>query len=261
MQLFKIVTLAATAASLVFASPTPGGRVEIKESVNIKIKFDAKFYKTEGYRPASSNKGYGDYKVPHFEFPPIDVRIKECADRFGLRLHLFFGSVREAFHQFGADVKLFFHDVHKFFHHLHEKMSDGWHRFWDKVHDKLDCVAFKLHVAWRKFESDAARVKFWMTCEKAHFRHWCEYRRRVCAGELEIKTKFAHEMMCALREFEAREAEAYRKREEECRSADISMYGQDDEDYVTIVGREDLTVKGTKLNLKLKEAINIEGSI
>jgi len=65
-------------------------------------------------------------------------------------------------------------------------------------------------------------------------------------------------MMCALREFEAREADKYRERERQCSSANTSAYTQDDEDYVTIVGRDDLTVKGQKLDLKLAAAIDVK---
>jgi len=250
MQLFKIVTLvAATAASLVVALPSPGGgaRVEVKEEVD--IKFGAKFYSSEGYVPTSNNLDYGDYSVPRFEFPPIDEHIRECAHRFGHDLHDFFHLIGAKLHEAG-------HKIQDLFHRLHEKLSEGWNEFLDKIHHKADCIAFKLHVMWRKLGSDAARAKFWLDCEALHFKHWYEYRERVVRGEIKIYTRFAHSLLCSLREFEARQKELYHRRYEQCAGV-LDTYGQTDEDYITIVGRKDIEIDGKRLDLSLKAAIDV----
>jgi len=246
MQLFKIVTFIATAASLVLASPTPTPDVVVKEELD--IKFDAKFYSSEGYVPASANLDYGDYQVPRFVFPPIDEHIKECAHRFGRDLRDFFHIVGEKLREAGDKI-------HSFFHKLHEKLSEGWHDLLGKIHHKADCVAFNLHVMWRKLGSDAARVKFWLDCEALHFKHWYEYRVRVVRGDIKIYTRFAHSLMCALREFEARQKDLYHSRYEQCAGV-LDTYTQTDEDYITIVGRQDLEVDGEKLDLQLGAAID-----
>jgi len=232
MQLFQTLALVAAAATAVVAGPTL-----------MRRDYDAAYYKSEGYTPRSRDTGYGDYKVPKYEFPPVDERIKECAHRFGHDLHKFF-------HEIHVKLEIAGEEIHGFFHRLHEKLSAGWHDFVDKIHHKADCLAFKLHVQWRRFKSDAERVKFWLHCERLHFKHWYEYRKAVCEGKKKIRSKFAHEMMCALREFEALEKDAYEKRYNECKLV-ADSYEQTDEDYITIVGREKIEIDGEVLDLRL----------
>jgi len=63
-----------------------------------------------------------------------------------------------------------------------------------------------------------------------------EYRDAVCKGEKKIYSKFAHELLCSLREFEAREKAKYEARKNEC-VIEKDVYVEKDEAYVTVIGR------------------------
>jgi len=244
MQFFTTLALVATAMTAVVAGPTLQRRGETV------VEFQSTYYSADVqyYQPKSTRTDYSDYSFPKYTYGPADDYVSSCAHRSAHHIHDFFHELGEKLHEAG-------HEVHAFFHHLHEKISEGWHDFIHGIHHTFDCLAFQIHVQWKKLTRAAERIKWWANCEARHFRYWCEYRERVIAGEIKVYTNFAHEMMCALREFEARERDAYRRRRESCRSADITGYSEKDTDYVTLVGRSDVEVDGETLDLRFKAEI------
>jgi len=243
MQFFKTLALVAAAVTAVVAGPT----LQRREGV---VKYQSTYYSAEVqyYQPKSTSTDYGDYSFPSYVQAPSDVYVDTCARRSAHHMRDFFHELGENLHRAG-------HDIHMFFHHLHEKISEGWHDFIHGLKHSYDCLAFQIHVQWKKLTRDAERIKWWFNCEARHFKYWCEYREKVIRGEIKVYTKFAHEMMCALREFEARERDTYTRRRESCRSADITGYSEKDTDYVTLVGRSGVQVDGEVIDLSFKAQI------
>jgi len=179
-----------------------------------------------------------DYRIPHFEYPPLSDRIRGHMKRFGAALKGFF-------HKIGG----FFRKVGGFFRRVGSKIKRGAKRFFlgaghvvegvfEGVDDGFNCLAANLHVQFRKCQSDWERAKFWGSCEIAHFKHWYEYRRLVREGKRRIYSRYQHDMLCAMEKFELSMKVEYERREQECIHV-TDVYTETDVVYMELVGNGD----------------------
>jgi len=171
------------------------------------------YFQTSGYGSGEKEA----YKMPVFEYPPVCERIK---------IHM---------EHCGEDLRAFFHHVHEKLHHLKERIKGFFKDLFGGLKLKFDCFAARLHIRFRKCKSDWERVAFWGHCKKEHFKHWCEYEKRLAEGKCRIYSKYQHDLVCALRKYKEEMKEEYSRRVKECAPVK-EVYSQTDVEYAETVG-------------------------
>jgi len=106
------------------------------------------------------------------------------------------------------------------------------------IDDGFNCLAANLHVQFRKCNSDWERVKFWASCDIAHFKHWYEYRRLVREGKRRIYSRYQHDMLCTMAKYEIEMKVEYQMRVKACANVK-DVYTEIDVVYMELVGNGD----------------------
>jgi len=189
--------------------------------IETKVELDYGTAEDGGYDISKSSYGEGresSYSIPHFEFPPLGVRIKAHIEHCGKDLRNFF---RKVHHALGAILGA---------------IIDAFKSLVDKIKSKFACAAARLHYQFRKCKSDWERVKFWAKAHAHHFKFWLQYEKACAEGKVRIFTRYAHDALCAFRKFREEMKEEYSKQVKACEKVKDTEYQQNSVIYIETVG-------------------------